>query len=44
MWEALELGAQAEEAGSVCGDLRGKSVWYSLDHRRLAGLRRAIDA
>ena len=32
------------EAGLVHGDRRGKSAWYSLDHRRLAGLRRAIDA
>ena len=32
------------EGGLVHGDRRGKSAWYSLDHRRLAGLRRAIDA
>ncbi len=30
------------EAGLVHGDRRGKWVWYSLDHDRLAGLRDAI--
>jgi ArsR family transcriptional regulator, arsenate/arsenite/antimonite-responsive transcriptional repressor len=32
------------EAGLVHGDRRGKWVWYSLDHDRLAGLRDAISA
>ncbi|MGH8980039.1 MAG: ArsR/SmtB family transcription factor [Acidimicrobiales bacterium] len=32
------------EAGLVHGDRRGKWVWYSLDHERLASLRSAIDA
>jgi ArsR family transcriptional regulator, arsenate/arsenite/antimonite-responsive transcriptional repressor len=32
------------EAGLVQGDRRGKWVWYSLDHDRLAQLRAAIDA
>ena len=32
------------EAGLVHGDRRGKWVWYSLDRKRLAGLRAAIDA
>src|ERR1700722_6227539 len=31
------------EAGLVHGDRRGKWVWYSLDHDRLAGLRRALE-
>ena len=31
------------EAGLVHGDRRGKWVWYSLDHRRLAELRGAIE-
>jgi ArsR family transcriptional regulator, arsenate/arsenite/antimonite-responsive transcriptional repressor len=31
------------EAGLVHGDRRGKWVWYSLDHDRLAALRAAID-
>jgi ArsR family transcriptional regulator len=31
------------EAGLVHGDRRGKWVWYSLDHRRLADLRSAIE-
>jgi ArsR family transcriptional regulator len=31
------------EAGLVHGDRRGKWVWYSLDHARLAQLRSAID-
>jgi ArsR family transcriptional regulator, arsenate/arsenite/antimonite-responsive transcriptional repressor len=30
------------EAGLVHGDRRGKWVWYSLDHDRLATLRHAI--
>ena len=32
------------EAGLVHGERRGKWVWYSLDHARLAQLRTAIDA
>jgi ArsR family transcriptional regulator len=32
------------EAGLVHGDRRGKWVWYSLDHDRLAALRRAISS
>lgn len=32
------------EAGLVQGDRRGKWVWYSLKHERLAQLRAAIDA
>ena len=32
------------EAGLVRGDRRGKWVWYSLDRRRLAELRAAIDS
>jgi len=31
------------EAGLVQGDRRGKWVWYSLNHKRLAQLRAAID-
>jgi ArsR family transcriptional regulator len=31
------------EAGLVHGERRGKWVWYSLDHSRLAALRSAID-
>jgi ArsR family transcriptional regulator, arsenate/arsenite/antimonite-responsive transcriptional repressor len=31
------------EAGLVQGDRRGKWVWYSLNHDRLAQLRAAID-
>ena len=31
------------EAGLVHGDRRGKWVWYSLDHQRLANLRGAIE-
>ena len=31
------------EAGLVHGDRRGRWVWYSLDHDRLANLRAAID-
>ncbi len=31
------------EAGLVHGDRRGKWVWYSLDHARLAQLRSALD-
>jgi ArsR family transcriptional regulator, arsenate/arsenite/antimonite-responsive transcriptional repressor len=31
-------------AGLVHGDRRGKWVWYSLDHDRLAALRDAISA
>lgn len=31
------------EAGLVHGDRRGKWVWYSLDHQRLAELRTAIE-
>jgi ArsR family transcriptional regulator, arsenate/arsenite/antimonite-responsive transcriptional repressor len=32
------------EAGLVHGDRRGKWVWYSLDHDRLAALRLAISS
>jgi ArsR family transcriptional regulator len=32
------------EAGLVQGDRRGKWVWYSLKHGRLAQLRAALDA
>jgi ArsR family transcriptional regulator len=32
------------EAGLVVGDRRGKWVWYSLVHERLAALRDALDA
>jgi ArsR family transcriptional regulator len=32
------------EAGLVQGDRRGKWVWYSLNHGRLAQLRAALDA
>jgi len=32
------------EAGLVHGERRGKWVWYSLDRRRLASLRTALDA
>jgi ArsR family transcriptional regulator, arsenate/arsenite/antimonite-responsive transcriptional repressor len=32
------------EAGLVHGDRRGKWVWYSLDHERLAMLRSALEA
>jgi ArsR family transcriptional regulator, arsenate/arsenite/antimonite-responsive transcriptional repressor len=32
------------EAGLVHGDRRGKWVWYSLDHERIANLRSALDA
>jgi ArsR family transcriptional regulator, arsenate/arsenite/antimonite-responsive transcriptional repressor len=32
------------EAGLVHGDRRGKWVWYSLNHARLADLRGALDA
>lgn len=32
------------QVGLVHGERRGKWVWYSLDHDRLAELRRAIDA
>lgn len=32
------------EAGLVHGDRRGKWVWYSLDHERIASLRSALDA
>jgi ArsR family transcriptional regulator len=32
------------EAGLVHGERRGKWVWYSLDHARLAALRAAIEA
>ena len=32
------------DAGLVHGDRRGKWVWYSLDHDRLARLRSALDA
>jgi ArsR family transcriptional regulator, arsenate/arsenite/antimonite-responsive transcriptional repressor len=32
------------DAGLVHGDRRGKWVWYSLDHARLASLRAALDA
>ncbi len=32
------------QAGLVHGDRRGKWVWYSLDRRRLAALRAALDA
>jgi ArsR family transcriptional regulator len=31
------------EAGLVQGERRGKWVWYSLDHARLAELRAALD-
>lgn len=31
------------DAGLVHGDRRGKWVWYSLDHQRLADLRGALD-
>jgi ArsR family transcriptional regulator, arsenate/arsenite/antimonite-responsive transcriptional repressor len=31
------------DAGLVHGDRRGKWVWYSLDHARLASLRAALD-
>jgi ArsR family transcriptional regulator len=31
------------EAGLVQGDRRGKWVWYSLNHARLAQLRTALD-
>ena len=31
------------DAGLVHGDRRGKWVWYSLDHARLAQLRSALD-
>lgn len=31
------------EAGLVHGDRRGKWVWYSLDHDRLAALKGAIE-
>ena len=31
------------EASLVHGDRRGKWVWYSLNHERLAQLRAAID-
>jgi ArsR family transcriptional regulator len=31
------------DAGLVHGDRRGKWVWYSLDHQRLADLRTALD-
>lgn len=31
------------EAGLVHGDRRGKWVWYSLDHVRLAALKAAIE-
>ncbi len=32
------------DAGLVHGDRRGKWVWYSLDRKRLARLRAALDA
>jgi ArsR family transcriptional regulator, arsenate/arsenite/antimonite-responsive transcriptional repressor len=32
------------DAGLVHGDRRGKWVWYSLDHERLASLRKALGA
>jgi ArsR family transcriptional regulator, arsenate/arsenite/antimonite-responsive transcriptional repressor len=32
------------EAGLVHGERRGKWVWYSLDHARLAALRTALSA
>ena len=32
------------DAGLVHGDRRGKWVWYSLDHARLAELRSALDS
>lgn len=32
------------EAGLVQGDRRGRWVWYSLNHERLAQLRAAIDS
>ena len=32
------------EAGLVHGDRRGKWVWYSLDHQRLADIRKALGA
>ncbi len=32
------------DAGLVHGDRRGKWVWYSLDHDRLAAVRNAISA
>ena len=32
------------DAGLVHGDRRGKWVWYSIDRRRVANLRTALDA